>query len=221
MVTATLYANLSWWLTAAIIAGAGLRGLARFGQLPAGLRYLTLFAGFEVFIELSSKALIQVFQLKTNLFLIPLDAVGTVGLLALAYGQALQSAAFSRAMPWVLGLFGGYTLIDMLAGLGTVRYFPSVQVMSDLLMLSLAGFYFQKLLNELQVVYLRHDPFFWMSVGTVVYTLGDLQLALFSNYVLLHIPPPQLLVTISFVRFFLLFAFYSSCYLALWMRPQR
>ena len=221
MTAAALYVGLGWWLTVAIITGACLRGLSRFGRLPASLRYLTLFAGFEAVIELTSKALIRIFQLKSNLFLIPLDAIGTVGLLALAYGQALRSAVFGRVMPWVLGIFGAYALFDTLTALGTVRYFPSVQVASDLLMFALAGLYFQKLLHELQVVHLRREPFFWMSVGTVIYTLGDLQLALFGNYILLHVPAPQQLVTFSFVRVFLLLVFYGGCCRALWMRPQK
>jgi hypothetical protein len=221
MTIADVFDDLGWWLTVVTITGATLLGLARFRQLPASLRYLTLFAGFEATIELTSKLLIRVFHLKSNLFLIPLDAIGSVGLLALAYGHALQSAAFTKAMPWVLGVFGSYVLFDTLTKLGLVGFAPSVQVITDLLFFSFAGLYFQKMLNELQVTHLRREPFFWMSAGTVVYALGDLQLALFSNYILLHIPLQQQLTTISFVRVFLLFTFYSGCFLALWMRPQR
>jgi hypothetical protein len=221
MTIADVFDDLGWWLTVVIITGATLLGWARFRQLPASLRYLTLFAGFEATIELTSKLLIRVFHLKSNLFLIPLDAIGSVGLLALAYGHALQSAAFTKAMPWVLGVFGSYVLFDTLTKLGLVSFAPSVQVITDLLFFSFAGLYFQKMLNELQVTRLRREPFFWMSAGTVVYALGDLQLALFSNYILLHIPLQQQLTTISFVRVFLLFTFYSGCFLALWMRPQR
>jgi hypothetical protein len=219
--TAAVVFDLGWWLTVVIITGACLRGFSRFSQLPASLRYLTFFAGFEAFVELFTRSLIRLFHLKSNLFLLPLDAIGTVGLLALAYGRSLQSAAFSRVMPWVLGLFASYALFNAFAGIGTVRYFPSVQVLGDLLMLSLAGFYFQKLLNELRVVHLRHDPFFWMSVGITVYTLGDLQLALFSNYILLHTPSRTQLIAIGLGRILLSFTFYSSCCLALWMRPQK
>jgi hypothetical protein len=215
------YIYLGWALSVAIIGAAGLRGLVRFGQLPASLRGLTLFACFEVLIELLTRALVNIFHFKSNLFLLPLDAIGTVGLLALAYGCALQSAAFSRAMPWVLGVFGSYALANTLAGLGTVRYFPSLQVINDLLMCGLAGLYFQKLLTELRVVYLRRDPFFWMSVGLVVYALGDLQLALFGNYILLHTPPRAQIIAISLGRIFLSLVLYSSCCLAIWMRPQR
>ncbi len=217
----TLYTTLSWWLTVALIASACLRGFSRFRALPLSLRYLTLFAGFETFIEVFSKVLVRVFHFKSNLFLVPIDAFGMVGLLALAYGQVLQSATVTKALPWVLGIFGGYVLVDTLAGLGTVHYAPTVQVISDLLLLALAGLYFQKLLNDLQVKQLRHEPFFWMSVGTVIYTLGDLQIALFSNYLLFHSSLQFQLIIIDVVRLLLLFTFYGSCCLALWMRPQR
>jgi hypothetical protein len=220
MVTA-LYNALSWWFTVAIIVLASLRGFSRFRALPLSLRYLTLFTAFETFIELLSKAVVRLLHLKSNLFLIPLDAIGTVGLLALAYGQELQSAAVTRALPWVLGLFGSYVLLDTLSGLGTVRFAPSVQVISNLLLLSLAGLYFQKLLNDLRVQRLRHEPFFWMSVGTVIYALGALQIALFSNYLLHHSSLELHLFIINVVHLALLFTFYGGCCLALWMRPQR
>jgi hypothetical protein len=220
-VAPNLYSTLGWWLDVAIITLASLRGFFRFRALPTSLRYLTLFAAFEACMELLSKALVRVFQLKSNLFLLPLDVIGTVGLLALAYGQVVQSAALKRVLPWVLGIFGIYTLVDTLAGLGTVRYLPGVQVVGDLLMLSLAGLYFRQLLQELRIVHLGREPFFWLSVGTAVYTLGDLQLALFSNYVLHHVSLQPQLVILSLVRILLLFTFYSGCCLALWMPPQK
>jgi hypothetical protein len=36
-----------------------------------------------------------------------------------------------------------------------------------------------------------------MSVGIVVYALGDLQLALFGNYILHHVSPQTQLITFS------------------------
>jgi hypothetical protein len=221
MSTTNLYYTLSWWLAVATIGSASLRGFARYRQLPLSLRSLTWFAAFETFVELFSKFLIRILHLESNLLIFPLDAIGTVGLLALAYGHALQSAAFTRVMPWVLVFFGSYVLFDTLTGLGTVRYTPSVQVMSDLLLLGLAGLYFQKLLNELRVVRLGHDPFFWMSVSIVVYALGDLQLALFGNYILHHVSLQAQRTTLSFVRIALLLVFYSGCCRALWMRPPK
>jgi hypothetical protein len=205
----------------AVIILATLVGAVRFRQLPPSLRYLTLFASFEVFTELLSRALIRVFHLKSNLFLIPIAAIGEVGLLALAYRQVLRSAAFGRALPWVLGLFSSYALLEALAGLGTVRFAPTVQVSTDLLMLGLAGLYFRQLLHELQVNELRHEPFFWMSAGMTIYALGDLQIALFSNYLLLHSSLQLQLLVIVEVHLFLLLTFYSGCGLALWMRPQK
>jgi len=221
MSTAAFYFTLSWGLTVGVIASASLRGFVHFRQLPPSLRSLTWFAAFETFVELFSKFLIKGLHLASNLLLFPLDAIGTVGLLALAYSHALQSAAFTRVLPWALGLFSSYVLLDTLTGLGTVRYTPGVQVLSDLLLLGLAGLYFRKLLDELRVVHLRRDPFFWMSVGVVVYALGDLQLALFGNYILHHILLQTQRTTLGLVRIALLFIFYSSCCLALWMRPRR
>lgn len=218
MVTSTFYLVLVW-LTVAVIVLASFVGAVRFRQLPPSLRYLTLFAGFEMLLELLSRALIRVFHLTSNLFLIPIAAIGEVALLA--YGQVLRSAAFARAMPWVLGLFGSYALLETLAGLGAVRYTPTVQVSTDLLMLGFAGLYFRKLLDKLQVKQLWHEPFFWMSAGMTIYALGDLQIALFSNY-LLHYGSVQLnLIVINVVRVLLLFTFYSGCCLALWMHPQK
>lgn len=221
MTTADIYMTLCWGLMVAVIAGASLRGFSRFRQLAPSLRVLTWFASFETLLEIINKSLIKVFHFKSNLFLLPLDAIGTVGLLALAYSHALQSAAFSRVMPWVLGAFGSYVLFDTLTELGIVRFTPSVHVIGDLLMLSMAGLYFQKLLNELRIVQLQREPFFWMSVGVVVYALGDLQLSLFSNYILHHTPLLTQVITLTVVRIALLFTFYSGCFLALWMRPQR
>ena len=218
---APAFYNVLGWLTVAVAVLASLLGFARFRQLPASLRYLTLFAGFEVFIELFSRALILVFHLKSNLFLIPIAAIGEVVLLALAYHQVVQSPAFGRAMPWALGAFGSYAVLDTLAGLGTVHYAPSVQVITDLVMLCLGGLYFRKLLSELQVERLRHEPFFWLSVGLVIYALGDLQIALFSNYLLFHSSFQLNLVIINVVRVLLVLALYGGCFLALWMRPQR
>lgn len=54
-----------------------------------------------------------------------------------------------------------------------------------------------------------------------IYALGDLQIALFSNYLLRHGSVQLKLIVINLVRVLLLFTFYSGCCLALWMRLQR
>ena len=61
---------------------------------------------------------------------------------------------------------------------------------------------------------------FWVSTGLLIYFLGYLQIALFSNYLLQH-------YSVQFNRnvwavHTLLSIVLHSCYcLALWMRPQR
>lgn len=60
-----------------------------------------------------------------------------------------------------------------------------------------------------------------MSVGMTIYALGDLQIALFSNYLLSHGSVQLNLIVMNLVRVLLLFTFYSGCCLALWMRLQR
>lgn len=203
----------------AILAGAS--GILRFRHLPPSLRYLALLAVFDMLMELTLMALIQVFHLKSNLFLIPFIVVGEVLLLALAYREVLQSATFNRVMPWVVGLFSSYALADSWAGLGTVHYAPSVEITADLLQLTLAGLYFWQLLQELRVERLRREPFFWVSVGLVMYVLGDLLITLFSNYLLKHYSYQLQLIVLLIVRPLFVIAL-SCCYsLALWMRPQK
>jgi len=84
----------------------------------------------------------------------------------------------------------------------------------------MVGLYFWKLLSELQVRYLAKEPMFWVSTGLLVYFLGYLQIALFSNYLLQH-------YSLQFNRnvwavHTLLSIVLHSCYcVALWMRPQK
>lgn len=209
------------WLIIGSVIVAGVSGILRFRGLPLGLRYLALLAGFDMLMELTLTALIRVFHFKSNLFLIPVVAVGEVLLLALAYREALQSARFNRLMPWVVGLFSAYALADGWVGLGVVHYATGVQIIADLFQLSLAGLYFWKLLQELRVEHLRREPFFWVSVGSVVYVLGDLFITLSSNYLLAHYPYQLQVVVMLIVRPWFVIALYCCYSLALWMRPQK
>lgn len=209
------------WLVHGSAILAGVSGILRFRYLSLGLRYIALLAVFDMLMELILRALIQVVHLKSNLFLIPFIVVGEVILLALAYREVLQSAAFSRVMPWVVGLFSAYALADSWARLGTVHYAPSVEITADLLQLSLAGLYFWKLLQELRVERLQYEPFFWVSVGLVLFVLGDLLITLFSNYLLAHYSHQLQVIVILIVRPWFVIAL-SCCYsLALWMRPRK
>jgi hypothetical protein len=186
-----------------------------------GLRYVALVAGFDMLMELTMMAIIKVLHQKSNLFMFPLIAVGEVALLSLAYREVLQSAWFNRVMPWVVGLFSAYALADGWIGLGVVHYATGVQITSDLLQFGLAALYFWKLLSELHVESLRREPFFWVSVGLVVYVLGDLLITLFSNYLLAHYSHQIQVIVILVVRPWFVIALYCCYTLALWMRPQK
>jgi hypothetical protein len=171
--------------------------------------------------ELTLAFIIKVLHQKSNLFMFPLIAVGEVALLSLAYREVLQSARFNRIMPWVVGLFSVYALADGWIGLGVVHYATGVQITSDLLQFGLAALYFWKLLNELHVESLRREPFFWVSVGLVVYVLGDLLITLFSNYLLAHYSHQAQVIIILVVRPWFVAALYCCYTLVLWMRPQK
>ncbi len=215
-----LYIFATWLLRGMGIA-AGLSGLIRFRRLPLSLRYVALLASFDMVMDWTLAALIKVIHLKSNLFLIPLIVSAEVILLSLAYREVLQSATFNRLMPWVVSLFSLYVLIDTFTGLSIVRYATSVEITADLLQFGLAMLYFWKLLSELRVERLRADPFFWISVGLVVYVLGDLLITLVSNYLLAHYSHDLQILIILVVRKFFLVIPYCVYTLALWMRPQQ
>jgi hypothetical protein len=215
----TTLSNICDWLISGSVVAAGVSGIIRFRRLPLALRYVALVAGFDMLMELSMVAIIKVLHQKSNLFLFPIIAVGEVLLLSLAYREVLQSAWFNRVMPWVVGLFSAYALADGWIGLGVVHYSTGVQITSDLLQFGLAALYFWKLLNELHVESLRREPFFWVSVGLVIYVLGDLLITLFSNYLLAHYSLQTQVLIIRVVRPLFIIALYCCYSLVLWMRP--
>jgi hypothetical protein len=217
----TILGNLCKWLLYISVIVAGVSGIVRYRGLPLALRYVALVAGFDMLMELTMMAVIKVLHQKSNLFMIPVYSVGEVVLLSLAYREVLQSSQFNRIMPWVVGLFSAYALADGWIGLGVVHYATGVQITSDLLQFGLAALYFWKLLNELHVESLRREPFFWVSVGLVVYVLGDLLITLFSNYLLAHYSHQTQVIVILVVRPWFVIALYCCYALALWMRPQK
>lgn len=153
-------AILTAWMLRGVGIVAGFSGFIRFRRLPLSLRYIALLAGFDMVMDWTLKALIEVVHLKSNLFLIPFIVSGEVILLSLAYREVLQSATFNRLMPWMVGLFGAYALVDAFIGFGVVRFAIGVEIIADLLQFGLAMLYFWKLLSELRVEHLRADPFF-------------------------------------------------------------
>lgn len=215
---------LAWafgWLMILLSIGAGASGLLRFRRLLPSQRHLALLAGFDVTVELTAKFLSQVVHLKSNLFLFPIVLTGEIALLALLYQRALQSPVFTRVAPWLAGLFGLYALLDHLAPHTAVHYAPGVQVVSYLLMLGMAGLYFRKLLNDLQVTHLSQEPVFLLSVGLIVYALGSLLIALFSNYILTYYSHTMQILVLDLLRNLFNLELYV-CYIAvLWMRPPK
>lgn len=171
-------------LTMLPIVGAAVVGARRYRHLLRPLRYLAWLAWFELPLEIVA-VIIGLFQ-ANNLFLMPIYTVGELALLALLYRQVLQSAAFTRWMPWLVGAFAAYALLDSL-GAEVLRWHqPGQQLIQSLLILGMVGLYFRQLLHELQAVRLSREPLFWVSTGLVLYFVGYLNIALFSNYMLRH-----------------------------------
>ncbi|QKG54327.1 hypothetical protein [Hymenobacter sp. BRD67] len=197
---------------------AGFSGIVRFQQLPSSLRYLAALTIFELPLELLGFWLMLVQH--NNLFLMPIYTVGELVLLALLYKRTIRSATFSRVMPGIVGAFIVYVGFDSLLGPSLHWFRPGQQVVQSLLVLGMVGWYFWKLMSELRVRHLEQEPMFWVSTGLVIYFLGYLQIALFSNYLLRHYSAAfnrnvwavEILLTIVL----------HSCYsLALWIRPRK
>jgi hypothetical protein len=209
-------------LTIVPVIIASLIGLTRYRRLPPSLRYVTLLACFDALMELTTSILAinlvrKGLGLNTNLFLFPFVSIGEVTLLALAYRQVLQSASFNKALPWLLGLFSAYALFVSFSQWGIARYAVGLSTVVNLLMLGLAGLYFRKLLDELQVEQLRYEPFFYLSVGLVVYGLGNLLISLFSNYLITHYSVQLQLIIMWGVRNLFNLSLYVCYCLALWL----
>lgn len=164
-----------------MVAG-GISGLVRWRQLPRGLRYLLGLIGFALATEVAARLLWQ--HRQPNLFLVPLYSAGEFWLLTLVYRQALRSTTFTRTMPWLAGGFAAYCVVDSVLSPELARFKPSLQIVEQVLVLGLAVLYFRKLLNDLLVRRLTSEPMFWVSAGLVVYCLGNMQISLFSNYLL-------------------------------------
>ncbi|WP_157887074.1 hypothetical protein [Hymenobacter sp. PAMC 26628] len=100
------------------------------------------------------------------------------------------------------------------------RFKPTLQVVESILVLSLVGLYFRKLLHELRVTRLDQEPIFWVSVGIVINFLGSLQIHLFSNYLLTHYSN-QLSLYAWAVHSLLNVVLYACYCTALWIRPRK
>jgi len=202
----------------AVIIGAGVSGLLRWRQLPGSLRYLAVLTLFELPLELLGFGLLLL--KRNNLFLMPIYTVGELVLLGLLYKRNLHSVALTRALPWVLAAFTAYVVADSLAGPGLHWFRPGQQVLQSLLVLGMVALYFRKLLNELRVRSLEREPMFWVSTGLVIYFLGYLQIALFSNYLLSHYSS-QFNINVWGIQVLLSIVLHSCYIMALWIRPQK
>lgn len=194
-----------------------LSGLLRWRRLPSGLRYLAGFGWFTLAIEVLVDQLWQ--RHLPNLFLMPLDAAGSFVLLSLVYRWALRAAWFTRVQPWLAGGFILYAVLTSLLAPEMARFKPTLQVLQGLLVLGFVALYVRKLLSELLVHDLRREPIFWVAVGSFIYFLGDMQIVLFSNY-LMHYSK-ELNILIWTVHNLLSTVLYLCYCLALWVRPRK
>ncbi|MGY3089052.1 hypothetical protein ACVWYF_002092 [Hymenobacter sp. UYAg731] len=204
-------------LTLVPVVVAGLIGLARWRQLPANMRCLTALIGWVL--PLNLLGFVFIFLHRSNLFLMPVYAVGEFMFLALVFRHTLQSPAFSRAVPWLVGGFGAYALFDSLTPGALEQFRPGQQVIQSVLVLGLVGLYFRKLLRELRVMQLRREPMLWVSAGLLIYYLGYLQIAIFSNYLLRY--SQQLNSNVWMIHSLLFIVLYSCYSLALWLPRQK
>ena len=213
-----------FWLLAvgdasrALLLATGLLGLARYRSLPPGLRYVVVLVWFGLCIELAANVLHRI--KGTNLVIVPLDAAGEVWLLSLVYAHALNSRLFARLRPWVAGGFVLYAGLSGSLAPEFTRFKTGVLILESLLVLLLVGLYYRKLLNDLRVPRLGHDPMFWVSSGLLFFFLSKLLLGLFSNYMLEHYS--RQLSFMAWTMQGLLAIVLYLCYLrALWLRPQK
>jgi hypothetical protein len=205
-------------LTLLPVAVAALIGLLRYRQLAPALRPLAIGIG-AFLLPLGLLGLGLLLLHRNNLFIIPIYSIGELWMLALVYNRALQSPTFTRLWPWLVGGFAVYALLDSWVVSKFAAFRPSQQVMQSILVLGLVALYFRKLLSELRVARLTQEPMVWVSTGLLIYFLGYLQIALYSNYLLRY--SLQLNMNIWAVHswlFIVLYCFYSR---ALWLTPPK
>lgn len=197
---------------------AGAIGLYRLRYLKTGpLRYLLLLTGLTLLAELVSRLLWM--QHRPNLFMQPIHTVGEFSLLLLLYREVLQSAWFSRVVPWLVGGFALYALTNSLLTPDLLHFSSVLKVVESVVILGCIVLFFRKLLNELTVEHLEREPLFWVSLGQLLYFLGDIHIFLFSNY-LLHYSK-QFNMTVWAIHAVLYMLLYCCYCLALWLHPRK
>ena len=205
--------------TVGLAVATGLLGLVRYHKLAPTLRWLAVLAVFDAGAELTYTVLMEVLHFQNTMFLAPFVVAGEIVLQTLLYRQVLRSATFSRVVPWLLGLYCLYALLNSSVVSPVTTNPVGLKITSNLIQIALAGLYFQKLLNELRVANLRRDPFFWFSVALAVYGLGSMLIYLFSNYMLAHYSVNLQKIIMWGVRNLFNIQLYLAYMLVLWARP--
>lgn len=212
LITAT-----SYWLSMA----AALSALVRYRRLAPALRLVALLACFDAATEVVSSLFHDLLPTTSNLFILPVSVGGEGLLLTLAYRRALAAPRLGRALLGALAAYLAFVLAEAWRRLGTVQYYVATQVLSNLLMLGLAGLYFRKLLHEPTSERLHRDPFFWLSVGLAFYALGNLPIVLSADYVLAHYSRGVQRLLLLGVRNVFNITLYLSYLAALWLPPPK
>jgi hypothetical protein len=214
---------MSWIADFAVYLAAvcALVGIWRYRQLTPAMRFIALLVCFDAATEITAVAVKMLLPSKSNLFIFPISLAGEALFLTLAYRRALASPTLAKVLLRVLGAYLVFILTQAWLKIGTTQYFVAAQVVSTLYMLSLAVLYFRKLLNELHVETISRDSFFWISVGLVIYSLGNMFIALGSDYIMAHYSEEIQRLVLLGVRNFFNIELYALYIVALWMRPPK
>lgn len=198
-----------------------LMGIWRYRQLTSAMRFIALLVCFDAATEITAVVIRMLSPSTSNLFIFPISLAGEALFLTLAYRRVLASPALDKTLLGVLGAYLVFVLTQAWLKLGAPQYFVAAQVVSTLYMLGLAVLYFRKLLNELHVETISHDPFFWVSVGLAIYALGNMFIALGSDYIMAHYSIEIQRIVLLGVRNLFNIELYALYLVALWMRPPR
>jgi hypothetical protein len=185
------------------------------------MRFIALLVCFDAATEMTAVVVRMLSPSTPNLFIFPVSLAGEALFLTLAYRRVLASPTLAKVLLGVLGAYLVFILTQAWLKMGTAQYFVAAQVVSNLFMLGLAALYFRKLLNDLHVAKLRHDPFFWISAGLAIYALGNMFIALSSDYVMAHYSIEVQRLVLLGVRNLFNVELYAIYLVALWMRPPK
>lgn len=207
--------------TVSLAVFCALMGIWRYRQLTSAMRFIALLVCFDAATEITAVVIRMLSPSTSNLFIFPISLAGEALFLTLAYRRVLASPALDKTLLGVLGAYLVFVLTQAWLKLGAPQYFVAAQVVSTLYMLGLAVLYFRKLLNELHVEAISRDPFFLVSVGLAIYALGNMFIALGSDYIMAHYSIEIQRIVLLGVRNLFNIELYALYLVALWMRPPR